>query len=210
MIWRKNKNTMKTLIKGITSDSLLNIELTETKFSIVDKVPFDSDLGRQLIDTYTLEYLYNNRYLGVSALDCVATYLTQSSLISLSDSYIDIDSNTSIFQRNSFCQKERTLEKIQQVFDRHKVIYNHFSVVRNCGYEYTAGVHNHSVLVDFILHNNYGYTTKVYTDKEHSRIYEKWKSEKENLQKTNKLGLGGTFLTELSRYVNYIHLQQIQ
>lgn len=55
------------IIKAITKDSLLNILLTEYEFKIVDIVPFQSKLGREIIAKYGLEWLYNNRYAGISA-----------------------------------------------------------------------------------------------------------------------------------------------
>lgn len=62
------------IIKGITLTHLINIELNQYSFKVISAVSFESELGKKIIDSKGLEWLYNNRYCGNTPLECLLEY----------------------------------------------------------------------------------------------------------------------------------------
>jgi len=184
------------IIKGITKDALINILLTEREFRVVDTVPFQSTLGRDIIEKYGLEYLYNNRYTGVSALDCVFSY------------YMLIRGDNEKIQMNEYehigiYEPKRNPISMEQVninLERHSGTIQHFSTYRQLGYWIDTGT---NLLFDVVVYNDKAgirktHCNKMWKNHDYSTFFLKWKTDKENFQEN--IYTGDTFLACICSY----------
>lgn len=160
------------IIKGITKDSFINILLEEHSFEVVHTVPFESELGKQIIDKYGLEWLYNNRYYGVSALDCVCCYALR--IASQSTAHNIVNDNMGIYG-NPF--NILSMYQINANLDRHIHTLAYFEVDREIGYFNRHK--NTDLLFDVTVSNDTANVTKVHAKrifkgKEHTKFFTEW------------------------------------
>lgn len=173
------------IIKGITKDAFINILLEEYSFEVVHTVPFKSELGKAIIDKYGLEWLYNNRYYGVSALDCVCCYALR--IASQSAGHNIVNDNMGIYG-NPF--NTLSMYQINANLDRHIDTLAYFEVDREIGYFNRHK--NTDLLFDIIVSNDMAKVTNVYAKrafkgKERSKFFTDW-SKKEVVNSYTFLG----------------------
>jgi predicted nucleic-acid-binding Zn-ribbon protein len=191
------------ILKCITKETLINIELKQYSFKVVDTVPFKSKLGAEIIAKHGLEWLYNNRYAGVSPLACVCQYELQ----------INADFGERItmneFNPIGVCGKvfeDINMERILINLDREIGTINHFSTPKLLGY--TLDHFGTNLMFDVVVDNNSATVKKLHCNKmwkncNYTDFYKKWVKDKDNL-KEEGLFTSDTFLHCLHTYFRYI------
>ena len=191
------------ILKCITKDSLINVELKQFSFKVVDTVPFKSKLGTAIIQKYGLEWLYNNRYAGVSPLDCVCQYdLEIATNFSERITMNEIEP-VGIYEKrfNALC-----MQKILINLDREIGTIEHFSTPKLLGY--TLDHWGTNLMFDVVVDNNSAMVKKIHCNKmwkncNYTDFYKKWVKDKDNNQ-DGSVHTSDTFLGCLSAYFQQI------
>lgn len=192
------------ILKCITKDSLINIELKQFSFKVVGAVPFDSKLGKEIIRKYDLKWLYNNRYAGVSPLDCVCNYA--GSQVFASETITMSEFETMSIYQSPFNTLD--IETVKINLDRYSGTIEHFSQPKLLGY--AIDYFGTNLMLDVVVDNNSARVNKIQCNKmwkndNYSDFYKKWIKDKAN----NKEGYihADTFLDCISNYFMDIQLK---
>jgi len=191
------------ILKCITKEALINIELNQYSFKVVDTVPFKSKLGAEIIAKYGSEWLYNNRYAGVSPLACVCQYYLQI--------YTDFGERITMSEFNPIGASGKVFEEIDMErilinLDRQSGTISHFSTPKLLGY--TLDHFGTNLMFDVVVDNNSATVKKIHCNKmwkncNYTDFYKKWVKDKDNLQ-ADKMFTDDTFLGCLSTYFRHI------
>lgn len=191
------------ILKCITKEELINIELKQYSFKVVDTVPFKSKLGAEIIAKYGLEWLYNNRYTGISPLACVCQYHLEISTNFVERITTSEFEPISIYEKRFKAFKSLDMERILINLDRQIGTIRHFSAPKLLGY--TLDHFSTNLMFDVVVDNNSAMVKKIHCNKmwkncNYTDFYKKWVKDKDNLTDDTLLGCLSSYFRHIEPF----------
>jgi hypothetical protein len=116
------------IIKGITLTHLVNIELNQYSFKVLSAVSLESELGKKIVGSKGLEWLYNNRHCGNTPLQCLLDYylsnkISEMELETITENNLGIYEKSNILQSLSLSDNLAIINKYKcPIFDKPKIL----------------------------------------------------------------------------------------